>query len=244
MTKLGEIEMGTVFKLLAATAVILLTIVLCGIHDVQCGSFCRKSEFKEIPSPTAIATPTPIPTPAYPSSLTYTDIIEYDQNKDRVLPDNHNGRAKSGTVLIMRITSLMIYKTHTHHPLRAREGPAAYLIKDPVLIAQHYSYTNYRQGPIMITIASDTTTTTVRTGNATGNCAIWCPGSRRAGNRLFMASPVDTNHTINTDRGILTGIAYGIRVSVAGELSSGENKSPVSSLRIISPFQSYQRKTY
>ena len=40
MTKLGEIEMGTVLKLLAATAVILLTIFVW-IYDVQCGSFCR-----------------------------------------------------------------------------------------------------------------------------------------------------------------------------------------------------------
>ena len=120
MTKLGEIEMGTVLKLLAATAVILLTIVLCGYMMYNAGHSAGVSEFKEIPSPTAIATPTPIPTPAYPSVLTYT-VLSMTTSTGYYQITTTAGQILY--VLIMRITSLMIYKTHTHHPLRARRDP-------------------------------------------------------------------------------------------------------------------------
>lgn len=143
MTKLGEIEMGTVLKLLAATAVILLTIVLCGYMMYNAGHSAGVSEVKEIPSPTAIATPTPIPTPAYPSVLTYT-----------VLSMTTSTGYYQITTTAGQILYCSDYADYLSHDLQdtytssvaGTEGPA-YLIKDPVLIAQHYSYTNYRQGP-------------------------------------------------------------------------------------------------
>ena len=142
MTKLGDLELITAGKYVAIVGVIVLALICIGLGIYGAGHSAGLSETKttEIaaiatPVPTVVATASP-----YPPAITFTVL---------------STTTSSGHYQVLTTTGQILYCNNYYSwngiepqdsytaTVTGTDG-SAYLISNPVMIAQHYSYTNYR----------------------------------------------------------------------------------------------------
>lgn len=141
MTKLGDLELTTIGKYLATAGCIVLVLLLCGLALYDAGHSDGVSETKTTVAP--IATPAPAVTvtsvPSYPSVITFTVL---------------STTTSSGHYQILTTAGQILYCNNYYAwngiepqdsytaTVTGTDG-SAYIISDPVLIAQHYSSVSY-----------------------------------------------------------------------------------------------------
>lgn len=141
MTKLGDLELITAGKYVAIVGVIVLALICIGLGIYGAGHSAGLSETKTTVAP--IATPAPAVTvtsvPSYPSVITFTVL---------------STTTSSGHYQILTTAGQILYCNNYYAwngiepqdsytaTVTGTDG-SAYIISDPVLIAQHYSSVSY-----------------------------------------------------------------------------------------------------
>jgi hypothetical protein len=140
MTKLGDIELTTIGKYLAIGGMVVWVLLFCGLTLYDSGHLDSIFETKTVQATTA---PTAVPTvalvPSYPSVITFTVL---------------STTTSSGRYQILTTAGQILYCNNYYAwngiepqnsytaTVTGTDG-SAYIISDPVLIAQHYSSVNY-----------------------------------------------------------------------------------------------------
>jgi hypothetical protein len=140
MTKLGDLELATIGKYFATAGCIVLILILCGLALYDAGHSDGVSETKAVQVvATPTAAPTVVPIPSYPSAITFTVL---------------STTTSSGRYQILTTAGQILYCNNYYAwngiepqdsytaTVMGTDG-SAYIISDPILIAQHYSSVNY-----------------------------------------------------------------------------------------------------
>ncbi|MDD3019808.1 MAG: hypothetical protein PHX61_02355 [Alphaproteobacteria bacterium] len=138
MTKLGEIELKTLAHVLVLVCGIIAIVFL--MYNAGHSAGVSEAQATHTPIATLAPTPTPAPTPAYPSVLTYT-VLSMTTSTGHYQVTTTAGQ-------ILYCSDYADWNSHnlqdTYTSSITGMDSSAYLISNPVLIAQHYSYINYR----------------------------------------------------------------------------------------------------